>query len=194
LASNRDDRLLKDFELRLIAELVRDCRRSDRELAKVLHVSQPTVTRTRTRLEKQGLVEYGASPNLAKLGYKIMAVVFGKRDYEKHPEDVFQKAKSFVERHPNILFASDGSGLDHDRMTISIHRSYSDYSIFMQEMRAEVEDIMILDSFLIDLTTENVLRAFSQKHLADDLKSQNSSHAHVGIDSEDLKIETTTAE
>jgi len=170
---------LKDFELRLIAELVRNCRRSDRELARVLHVSQPTVTRTRGRLEKQGFVEYGASPNLAKMGYKIMAVVFGKRDYEKHPEDVFQKAKSFVERHPNMVFASDGNGLDHDRITISIHKGYSDYSIFMQEMRAEVKDIMSLESFLIDLTTENVLRPLSLKQLADDLKGQNSSHAHV---------------
>jgi len=170
---------VKDFELRLIAELVRNCRRSDRELARVLHVSQPTVTRTRARLEKQGLVEYSASPNLAKLGYSIMAVVFGKRDYEKHPEDVFQKAKSFVEKHPNMVFASDGTGLDHDRITISIHKSYSDYSIFIQEMRAEVKNIMSLESFLIDLTTENVLRSFSLKQLADDLKSQNSSHAHV---------------
>ena len=72
---------MKDFELQLVSELVRNCRRSDRELAKVLHVSQPTVTRTRARLEKQGLIEYGASPNLPELGYKIMAVVFGKRDY-----------------------------------------------------------------------------------------------------------------
>ena len=171
---------MKDFELRLIAELVRNCKRSDRELAQVLHVSQPTVTRTRTKLEKQGLMEYGAYPNLAKLGYKIMAVVLGKRDYEKHPEDVFQKAKSFVERHPNMVFVSDGNGLQHDRITISIHKSYSDYSIFMGEMRAEVKDIMSLESFLIDLTTENVLRQFSLKTLADDMKSQSSSHTHTG--------------
>ena len=164
---------LEDFELRFVAELVRNCRRSDRELAKVLGVSQPTATRTRMRLENQGLVQYGASPDLAKLGYKIMAVVFGKRDYEKHPEDISQKALSFVERHPNIIFASDGNGLDRDRMTISLHKNYSDYSAFMQEMRTEVKDIMTLDSFLIDLTTENVLRALSLKHLAEDLKSQN---------------------
>ena len=167
---------MKDFELLLIAELVRNCRRSDSELAKVLHVSQPTVSRTRAKLEKQGLVDYNASPNLVELGYKIMAVVFGKRNYEQHPEDVFQKAKGFVERHPSMIFVSDGSGFDNDRITISIHKSYSDYSTFMQEMRAEVKDIMSLESFLIDLTTENVLRPFSLKHLADDLKSQSSPH------------------
>lgn len=168
-------RPLKDLEIQLIAELVRNCRRSDRDLAKVLNVSQPTVTRTRAKLEKQGLVEYGATPNLAKLGYTIMAVVFGKRDYEKHPEDVFHKAKSFVEKHPNMVFVSDGNGFDHDRITISIHKNYSDYSVFMREMQAEVKDIMSLESFLIDLTTENVLRPFSLKQLADDLKSQNNS-------------------
>ena len=149
------------------------------ELAKVLHVSQPTVSRIRAKIEKQELVEYSASPNLPKLGYTIMAVVFGKRDYEKHPEDVFQKAKSFVERHSNMILVSDGNGLNHDRITISVHKSYSDYSIFMKEMRAEVKDIMSLESFLIDLTTENVLRPLSLKQLADELKSQNSSHVHT---------------
>jgi DNA-binding Lrp family transcriptional regulator len=160
---------LKEFELEVVSELVRNCRRSDRELARALHVSQPTVTRTRTKLEKQGLIEYNASPDLVKLGYKIMAIIFGKRDYERHPEDVFHKAKTFVDRHPNMIFASDGHGLNKDRVTISVHKSYSDYSSFMQEMRAEVGDIMSLESFLIDLTTENVLRPFSMKPIADNL-------------------------
>jgi DNA-binding Lrp family transcriptional regulator len=164
---------LKEFELEVLSELVRNCRRSDGELTRVLHVSQPTVTRTRAKLEKQGLIEYNASPDLVKLGYKIMAVVFGRRDYERHPEDVFQKAKTFVDRHPDMIFVSDGHGLNKDRETISVHRSYSDYSSFMQEMRAEVGDIMSLESFLIDMTTENVLRPFSMKPIADSLKSEN---------------------
>jgi hypothetical protein len=50
----------------------------------------------------------------------------------------------------------------------------------MQEMRAEVKDIMSLESFLIDLTTESVLRQFSLKTFADDMKSPSSSHAHTG--------------
>ena len=43
---------MKDFELKLISELMKNSRRSDRELAKILQVSQPTVTRVRTKLEK----------------------------------------------------------------------------------------------------------------------------------------------
>lgn len=53
---------MKDIELRLISELVKNSRRSDRELAKALGISQPTVSRIRVRLEKQGLIDYSAVP------------------------------------------------------------------------------------------------------------------------------------
>lgn len=44
---------MKDVELKLISELLKNSRRSDRELAKTLGVSQPTVSRTLKRLEKE---------------------------------------------------------------------------------------------------------------------------------------------
>jgi DNA-binding Lrp family transcriptional regulator len=45
------------LDLKLIAELMKNSKQSDRELAKKLGVSQPTVTRTRTRLEKEGYIK-----------------------------------------------------------------------------------------------------------------------------------------
>jgi DNA-binding Lrp family transcriptional regulator len=47
---------LKGNELKTLFELVKGARRSDRELARALRVSQPTVTRARTKLEKTGFV------------------------------------------------------------------------------------------------------------------------------------------
>jgi DNA-binding transcriptional regulator YhcF (GntR family) len=47
---------LKDIETRLIAELLKNSRRSDRELAKVLRASQPTITRARRKLEKESYI------------------------------------------------------------------------------------------------------------------------------------------
>jgi len=38
----------KDIEMRLLSELMKNSHRSDRELARTLKTSQPTVTRTRT--------------------------------------------------------------------------------------------------------------------------------------------------
>ena len=37
---------VKDTEVKLISELMKDSRRSDRELAKTIGVSQPTISRT----------------------------------------------------------------------------------------------------------------------------------------------------
>lgn len=48
---------MKEFELKLISELMKNSRRSDRDLAKAIGSSQPTVTRNRHRLEQQGIIK-----------------------------------------------------------------------------------------------------------------------------------------
>ncbi len=166
---------MKDIELRLISELIKNSRRSDRQLAKALSVSQPTVTRVRMRLEKEGLIDYSAVPNLVKLGFEIIAVTFGKRDYQKHPEINIQKAKDFTKRHPEVIFGASGRGLGYDRIAISIHRTYSDYSKFVHEVRNEWADIMDLGSFIISLTSKEVVQPLSLKHFADRLKIEKES-------------------
>ncbi len=58
---------LKEIERRMLSELVKNSRRSDRELAKAIGTSQPTATRIRTKLEKEGYVkEYTSIPNLSQ--------------------------------------------------------------------------------------------------------------------------------
>jgi len=167
---------LKDIELRLISELVKNSRRSDRELAKVLRVSQPTVSRMRVRLEKQGLIDYTAVPNLAKLGYEMIAVTFGNRDFKKHPEINLQKAKDFAEKHPEIIFGAFGNGLGYDRIAISIHRNYSDFSKFMEEMRKEWADVIdVKDSFKVSLSSKEIIQPISLKHFAEHLKNKKES-------------------
>ena len=167
---------MKDIELKLISELVKNSRRSDRELAKALSVSQPTVSRIRLKVEKQGLIDYSAVPNLAKLGFEIMVVTFGKRDYAKHPEINLQKAKDFEQRHPSIIFGAAGKGLGYDRITVSIHRNYSDFSKFMQEMRSEWADIIdVKDSFKVSLIGKEVIQPISLKHFAEHLRNKKES-------------------
>ena len=162
---------MKDVELRLISELVKNSRRSDRELAKTLGISQPTVSRTRVRLEKQGLIDYSAVPDLAELGFEIISVTLGKRDYQKQPEINIQKAKDFVKRYPNIIFTASGRGLNNDRIVISIHRDYSDYSKIMQEMKTEWAGRADVNSFLISLSGD-VVQPLSLKRFAEHLKKE----------------------
>ncbi len=167
---------MKDVELRLIFELVKNSRKSDRELAKLIGVSQPTVSRTRTRLEKEGLIEYSGIPNLRKLGYEIISITFGNRS--KHEPDAklrVQKAKDFVAERPNLIFASTGVGLESDRVAVSIHKNYSDYVEYMNEIKTEWAGLMtVTGSFLIALSSDNVLRPISMKYLADSLGKERS--------------------
>jgi Lrp/AsnC family transcriptional regulator for asnA, asnC and gidA len=90
---------MKETELKLISELMKNSRRSDRELAKAIGVSQPTVSRMITRLEKEGVVkEYTIIPDFHKLGYSLVAIMLGnvKEEFRK-PETLDEARREFIE-------------------------------------------------------------------------------------------------
>jgi Lrp/AsnC family leucine-responsive transcriptional regulator len=167
---------LKPIDYELVSELMKNPRLSDRQVAKKLGVSQPTVTRRRGEMETEKLLDYTAIPDLKKLGFEIIAVTLGKRNYQKHPEINLKKAKDFAERHPEIIFGASGNGLGYDKTSVSIHRNYSDYSKFVQEVRNEWVGIMDIDSFIISLkSTLEAVEPLSLKHFADTLKNEKES-------------------
>ncbi len=80
-------------KLKLLHELIKGARRSDRELAKVLKISQPTITRKRTRLEAEGLIqEYTIIPNVAKMGFEIVAFTF--MSFNETTPELLEKAQA----------------------------------------------------------------------------------------------------
>ena len=160
--------ILKDAEWKLLCELISNCRRSDRELARLIGVSQPTVTRIRTRLEQKGVIRYDGTPNLAKVGYEIIAITFGNWRREEYPDTRVSKAKDFLAKHPNIIFVSTGSGIGSDRVAISVHKDYAGYSEFMKEIKTDWGELMeITGSFIIGLKSDNILRPISMRYLAE---------------------------
>ena len=108
---------LKDVDFEIIFELMENSKISDRELAKRIGVSQPTVSRKRTKLEREGLLEYTAIPDFKKLGFQIMVFSFSKWTPEALAEllareDFAKQVQSFFSRFPNVIFATTGgSGL-----------------------------------------------------------------------------------
>ncbi len=57
---------------KILHELIKKSSRSDHEIAKVIEVSQPTVTRLRNQLEKEGIIrEYTIIPDLTKMGIQL---------------------------------------------------------------------------------------------------------------------------
>ena len=47
---------MKERMMRVLLEYLKDSKRSDREIAKIVGVSQPTITRMRQRLVKEGAI------------------------------------------------------------------------------------------------------------------------------------------
>ena len=158
---------MKDVELRLISELMKNSRRSDRELAKVIGISQPTVTRARTKLEKDGLIrEYTLIPDFKKLGFHIMALIFLKLSHplsQKERDEMFKESLQLREDNPRSFFlVMDGIGMNEDMVVISFFRNFSEYASYIQSTRTEMNTKLKpflhpegITSFLVNLDGDN---------------------------------------
>ena len=157
---------LKSIDYEIISELIKNSRLSDRQVAKRLDTSQPTVTRRRTQLEKEGLLDYTGVPDLKKLGFEILAFTFGKWSTQKTPDAHDDEVKEFVRKHPCTIFMSTGSGLGWDRVCISVHKDYSDYSRVIREMKESLRPYCeSFSSFIVSLQSDDIIRNLTFKYL-----------------------------
>jgi len=90
---------VKDVELKLISELMKNSRRSDREPTRALGISQPTISRTLRKLEKEGdTKEYTAIPRFSKLGMHLLGLTFIKLTKTLGPEQIGKVRETTRER------------------------------------------------------------------------------------------------
>lgn len=175
---------LRDIELRVLSELMKSSRRSDRELAKLLNVSQPTVTRSRAKLEKEGyVIEYTVIPNLVKLGYDILAITLVKLKEKLNPQQVEGMRKKALRLSKttalNCIVAVSTLGSEYDGILVSVHKSYSDYLDFKQQItRFAFGNVENVQNILLSLTGDYAYRGLTFSTLADHiLKSGKGSPA-----------------
>jgi DNA-binding Lrp family transcriptional regulator len=156
----------------LLREMIRNSRRSDRELAKALGTSQPTVTRNRKLLNPY-IRSYTVVPEFDKIGYEILAITFAKvKTYDKQEvQNQMEFAAKWVKERPNILFASDGEGLGRDIVIVSVHKDYSNYADFMRDCTVVFSKyITEVQSFIVSLKTAVLSKPFDLTYLADDVE------------------------
>jgi DNA-binding Lrp family transcriptional regulator len=162
---------LKDVDYKILFELIKNSKTSDRKLAQALGVSQPTVTRRRAMLEREQLLDYTALPNLDKLGVEILALTFTRCNYEVDLEKKGTDAKVFLSRHPNVIFASTGQGLGMNTVLVSLHKDYADYAEFTKKLREDWgKSFTNVDTFMVSLKGDSILRQSTFKFLADYLR------------------------
>ena len=163
---------MKEVELKLVIELLKNSHRSDRELAKAIRVSQPTLSRARERLEKRGTIrEYTIIPDYVQLGFALMSITLTKmkgRLSKEIIDDYKKRARNAMSEHPSaLILGNTGMGCNADYVTIAFHKNYSEYSEFITDIR-QFPNINIDEtrSFLIDLVDKDQMQSLSFYHLA----------------------------
>jgi len=163
---------LKDIDFKILFELMKNSKISDRKLAKTLGVSQPTVSRRRARLEKELIAGYTVIPKWNRVGFKIVVFTFIKSKFTysnpKEREAAIQKAREWMMKHPNVIWSIAGEGMGWDGLTVSLHKSYSDYMKFKRKHDSELGDIVDdTQTFITDIDPGFIVKPFHFKYLAD---------------------------
>ena len=163
-----------NVSVKILQQLFKNAKKSDRELAKVIGISQATFTRRRKQLERKIIQEYTITPNLYELGFEILAFTFIRNNPPKTAEEwkeLVQKGRQSMSKYPNVIFSSKGEGLGMGSVVVSVHENYTSYSDFISQLRQEWAN-MIVDSqnFLVSLKGEYMAKSFSFKYLADTLQ------------------------
>jgi DNA-binding Lrp family transcriptional regulator len=140
---------------------MKNSRRSDRELAKALRISQPTVSRIVKKLEKEGVIrEYTMIPDFAKLGFGIASIVFARLKEpipEEKLKDIRKQVSQTLWKDPmSNIAAMSGIGMNADRVVVAFHEDYSAYLEHINKIKQHPSAIADqTNSFLIDLTDKS---------------------------------------
>lgn len=163
---------LKPVDYRIVFELMKNARMSDRQLAKMLGISQPTVSRKRALLEKELIEGYTAVPKWEKLGYEIFAITLFKIKSvvatKERYSAVRKKGLDWLTSQPNVIMAGSCRGMGMDAFNLSLHQSYSDYDEWFRKLRLELGDLMDdVQSVLINLRGKELLKPLHFRYMAE---------------------------
>ncbi len=162
---------LKPIDHKLLFELMKNSHRSDRQIAKALGVSQPTVTRRRAMLEESYIDGYTVLPKFGQIGFEIATLTFmkSKPDLKKEEgkERTYNRLKDWFMKQPNVVLVQEGRGMGWDSLCVSLHASYSDFAEFVRMLEANLSDLLLeSQTFQIDLSPGVLIKPFNLKYLA----------------------------
>ncbi|UCE96751.1 MAG: Lrp/AsnC family transcriptional regulator [Candidatus Bathyarchaeota archaeon] len=162
---------IRDIDYKILFELMKNSKISDRKLSKKIGVSQPTITRRRTRLEKNIIDTYTVIPSWEGIGYEIFAITLVKVKPEvatKNKSKIARKrGLEFLMSQPNIIMGGGCRGMGMSVFHISLHKNYSDYDDWMLRLRSEMGDLIEdAQSILVNLRGKELLKPLNLKYLA----------------------------
>jgi DNA-binding Lrp family transcriptional regulator len=162
---------LKPIDYKILFELMKDSHRSDRQLAKALGVSQPTVTRRRAMLEENFIEGYTVIPKFGQIGFEIAAITFLKSKLKNQTGDektqALQKMREWYMKQTNVVLVLDGRGMGYDAACVSLHENFASFAEFIRAQDSELSEwIVESQTFNADLKGGIIIKPFHLKYLA----------------------------
>ncbi|MBX3513372.1 MAG: Lrp/AsnC family transcriptional regulator [Xanthobacteraceae bacterium] len=136
---------ISDIDLRIMAALQAEGRKSFAQVASQLEISESTVHNRVQRLRQLGILQFEAYADPTRLGYPIWAL-FQFRVESRQPPTIAARLAQF----PELLFVGVTTGL-HDVFAAGAFRSNDDVLTFLTTKLAELTSIK-------SVTTTNVLK------------------------------------
>ena len=160
------------LDFKLLFELMKGAKTSDREIARTLGVSQPTVTRRRAMLEKEVIDGYTVVPKWSEIGYEILAVTLVKSSFKfgsnEKRESTYMKAMEWLAKQPNVILGSGCRGMGMTGIMISLHKTYAELDEFLVNHRQQLGDILEdVQTVIVNLSGKAYYRPLHLKYLAE---------------------------
>jgi DNA-binding Lrp family transcriptional regulator len=165
---------IKEIDLKILSELMKNAKISDRQLAKKLGVSQPTVTRRRAGLEVEVIDGYTTVPKWEKIGYKLLTVILIKSkpiySTKERYAAIRKRGIEWLLNQPNVIMGGSCEGLGVNSFMLSIHKNYGEYDEFIHLLRMEMGDLIDdLKTLIINLSAGERLKPLHLRYLAEAL-------------------------
>ncbi|MFH1126528.1 MAG: Lrp/AsnC family transcriptional regulator [archaeon] len=163
---------LKKREIQVFFELLKDGRVPDKHIAQRIKTTQPTVTRIRQKLEREGYIKkYSILVDFKKVGITMIVVTMFKwADYsiEKEQED----ARKEILKMPEMLSLSRGEGMrGKTNIIISAHEGFKSYEDFVRVLRKKWGNYVTdIESFISSV--DGITKVFDPSECITDILSK----------------------
>ena len=162
---------INEIDRKILAGLLRNSKESDRQLARTIGVSQPTITRRRARLEREAISSYTLIPKWVKLGFKLLVITFiNSKEARSSPEQLkewMENAKKWAMAHPNVIVSTGCRGMNVGGFMISIHKDYSEFDRFMHDHNLALGKYLDdVQNVIMNLDGEEIIKPFDLTCLA----------------------------
>ena len=150
---------MDDIDWRLLAELKRDARISNVELAERVNLSPTPCLRRVKKLEQKGIIKrYEAVLDMEALGYEVSAYAFVK--LTRKSLDITERFERDIRRLDTVTECSVIAG-SYDYLLRIVARSLHDYEMFLKKGLARIESIADIESIIelnqVDCSTTRLL-------------------------------------